>query len=379
MVAWIALFCFLLLAAACIMVPFRTARSEAVVLTDDTHALKTALEAVDRDERLGILGPDEANRNRAGIADHFATLQKEAGDDVSDRLTRHARAPLAAALAGLFVVVGGLATYAAYGSPDYRDQPLAWRIQTDEGVKLAHAVHDLERHLSENPTDAEGWKLIAPIYFQSQNWPAAAEAYYRAARHGNHDKSETSRLLGLSSQATFNGAEGAFPEQAIEAARVAQSLDNTNPRPAFLLAMAAEQTETPELAIQKWQDVIDRFGGAHPALAATARLRVTNLQSDAQNPVPEAPRGPTREQIDTASKMSAEDQQAMITSMVEGLAQRLADQPDDLQGWERLINAYGVLGKQKEAQSAMETAKLTFENQPDALLRLNALSEKLGL
>ena len=42
--------------------------------------------------------------------------------------------------------------------------------------------------------------------------------------------------------------------------------------------------------------------------------------------------------------MSDEDRDAMIRSMVQRLADRLADNPDDLAGWRQLAKAYEVLG-----------------------------------
>ena len=60
-------------------------------------------------------------------------------------------------------------------------------------------------------------------------------------------------------------------------------------------------------------------------------------------PTPGAP-GPSAEQVQQAQDMSPEDQQAMIRSMVERLAEKLKDNPDDLAGWQRLAQAYRVLG-----------------------------------
>jgi len=40
--------------------------------------------------------------------------------------------------------------------------------------------------------------------------------------------------------------------------------------------------------------------------------------------------------------------------MVEGLAARLEEDPDDPQGWLRLANAYEVLGRSEEAIAAYE-------------------------
>ena len=50
--------------------------------------------------------------------------------------------------------------------------------------------------------------------------------------------------------------------------------------------------------------------------------------------------------------MSPSDRQEFIQSMVQRLADRLEDQPDDFDGWMRLGRAYGVLRKNTEAAKA---------------------------
>lgn len=55
--------------------------------------------------------------------------------------------------------------------------------------------------------------------------------------------------------------------------------------------------------------------------------------------------------------MSDEDRNAMIRSMVQRLASRLADNPDDLAGWRQLAKAYEVLGDKEKAERARERIK----------------------
>ena len=55
--------------------------------------------------------------------------------------------------------------------------------------------------------------------------------------------------------------------------------------------------------------------------------------------------------------MSPEDRQAMIRGMVERLAARLAEKPDDPEGWARLARAYDVLGETEKAQAARQRAE----------------------
>ena len=62
--------------------------------------------------------------------------------------------------------------------------------------------------------------------------------------------------------------------------------------------------------------------------------------------------------------MSAGDQQAMIRSMVDGLEQKLAANPDNLDGWLRLIRARAVLGDTDKAKAAYKKALVQYSRQP---------------
>jgi cytochrome c-type biogenesis protein CcmH len=60
------------------------------------------------------------------------------------------------------------------------------------------------------------------------------------------------------------------------------------------------------------------------------------------------------------------DQQALIGAMVTRLAAQLAMQPDNPQGWGRLIRSYGVLGDEPKRQAALARAQALFKDHPDA-------------
>lgn len=55
-------------------------------------------------------------------------------------------------------------------------------------------------------------------------------------------------------------------------------------------------------------------------------------------------RGPSQAEVQAAMEMSEDDRAAMIRGMVDGLAARLAENPQDAPGWTRLIRARLVLG-----------------------------------
>ena len=66
--------------------------------------------------------------------------------------------------------------------------------------------------------------------------------------------------------------------------------------------------------------------------------------------------GPSQEDIAAAAEMSPEERMDMIRSMVEQLAARLVDEPDDLDGWLRLGRSYSVLGRHAESRDAYARA-----------------------
>ena len=69
----------------------------------------------------------------------------------------------------------------------------------------------------------------------------------------------------------------------------------------------------------------------------------------------------------------------MIAQMVDGLAQRLKRDGRDLAGWQRLINAYAVLGRGQDARQALSEARRNFPADEQALAALAALAKSLGL
>jgi len=77
--------------------------------------------------------------------------------------------------------------------------------------------------------------------------------------------------------------------------------------------------------------------------------------------------------------MSPQARQEMIRNMVDGLEQKLHENPDNLGGWLRLIKARAVLGEKDRARAALEKARQAFSGKSEALAALGRLAEKLGL
>lgn len=101
---------------------------------------------------------------------------------------------------------------------------------------------------------------------------------------------------------------------------------------------------------------------------AAAALGLAEQSATAAQPEaagsPGGPSGPSAADIEAASEMSPEQQQEMIRGMVAGLAARLEEESDDVEGWRMLGRSYGVLG---EPEKAAEAYRHVAELLPDDL------------
>ncbi|RVU36514.1 c-type cytochrome biogenesis protein CcmI [Hwanghaeella grinnelliae] len=78
--------------------------------------------------------------------------------------------------------------------------------------------------------------------------------------------------------------------------------------------------------------------------------------------------GPSAADVAAAQEMSDEDRQAMIEGMVGGLAARLEENPNDLEGWMRLARSYNVLDRPQDALAALEKAGEAFPEETSVML-----------
>ena len=72
-------------------------------------------------------------------------------------------------------------------------------------------------------------------------------------------------------------------------------------------------------------------------------------------------------------------QDAAIRSMVDGLADRLKNAPEDVEGWTRLMRSRVVLGERQVATTAFRKALEVFKDDSAATGRITAAAIELGL
>lgn len=337
---------------------------------------------VQSDRERGLIGEGDAEAARIEIARRLLAADDETPAEPGS-VTQSPLRVLAIALAVL-LPLAALSLYLIYGSPRLPDQPLIARLQDPASNKnLDVLVARVEARLREHPEEGEGWEVIAPVYMGWQRYADAAEAYRQSIRL----LGESPKRLASYGQALVLANNGVVSEDARKALERALVLDPTLIEPRLVLIIAKEQDGQLSAAIEDWRAML----ASAPADAPWRKLVEQRLAEDeaklagravaaGSQAVPgAAPKGPSPDDVAAAQTMSPADRQAMIETMVQGLANRLGQKGDDLAGWLKLVRAYTVLDRKDDALKALEKAKTQFSGNEGALRELDALAAELGL
>lgn len=349
------------LAAAClaiVMAPLRRARAARSRAESDVAVYRDQLQELDRDLERGLIGGAEADAARAEItrrmlAADAARAAEAAGKPASGRA-------VAAALA-LGVPLIAVPLYLAGGTPGLPSQPYAERIaRAPQDLSLEELVARAEDHLRANPDDAEGWRVVAPIYSRMGRYEEAADAYSRVLALEGEEAGVLARL----GEALAFANDGIVSDRARAVFERARDLDPSAPQPRYFLGLAAVQAGDTDAARAIWQRLADEHG-------ESTRWRRLVDESLAALDTPSAERA--------ISALPAEERAAAIQGMVDGLDARLAAEGGTVEEWLQLVRARLVLGQREAAESARARAFEAYAGDPAALARIADGARALGL
>ncbi|GGC73585.1 c-type cytochrome biogenesis protein CcmI [Chelatococcus reniformis] len=329
---------------------------------DQTAFYAAQLAEIDRDLGRGLLEPGEADAARAEAARRLIRASAGAapatGGD-SEPALRRRRAASAVALSTIPLVA--IAVYGAVGSPGLPAQPLAAReAPRAGGMGMAEAVARVEAHLARDPADGRGWDVLAPVYLKSGRAGDAVRAYENAIRL----LGETPDRLAAYGEALVAAANGVVEKAARRVFERGLAGDPKSAKAQFYLALAAEQDGRPDEAATRLSALIASAPPGAP-WRSTVEAKLAALSAPAASAA--------------IANLPASEQKAAIAGMVEGLAQRLAQDGNDAQGWLRLVRSYVVLGDQAKAVVAVQAGKRALAARPADVAGLEGLARELGL
>lgn len=221
------------------------------------------LEELDRDVEKGILPATEAASARIEISRRLLAAADNEADEPG--IIRAGRGKiLLTAIAGVLPLCV-LATYLAMGSPGLPGQPYAERLEQPlDQLPVEGLVARLEEQLKQEPDDATGWRLIAPIYMQLGRYSDAINAFGTVMQLEGRD---ADALAGLGEALTLSG-DGMVPPPARQAFEAALGEDPAHPRARFYLALAKAQRGDIADALADWKVLLAEAPEGAPWVAA---------------------------------------------------------------------------------------------------------------
>lgn len=383
MIFWIILAAFTLCLVAWIGWPLLRPRADAMARAEyDATVYYDQLQELERDQARGLIDAVQADAARGEIERRLLAAGRAAGLSGPSRVRRHL------VLAGLLAVLIPAASVPLYldrGTPGLPNQPFAAREAPPEaadGVVAAarSRLQEAEARAAAAAEDAQSWFDLGRLRLVAGDIDGAEIALARA-RELEPSRSEIASAHG---EALARIADGLVTPAARQAFETALDGDPGDPRARYFLALADYQAGYQQDALDAWS-ALARESSADAPWLPTVLARVTETARDLGHdpadwlPAPAAPRrGPTGADIAAAQDLSDEERQEMIRGMVDSLAERLEDEPDDLAGWRMLARSWEMLGDTGAAAEAYARAVALEPDHPETLLRAAITAAESG-
>ncbi|MFO1154735.1 MAG: c-type cytochrome biogenesis protein CcmI [Rhodospirillales bacterium] len=373
----------------------------------DLAILVQQLAEVDRDAARGVINAPEAEAARVELKRRILAVADAASASNGAAAIDGPRPPavpaerskgvgLTAAALAVVVPLLGIGVYLTVGQPDFPDQPLAARLAdgdlaqrqempAEDRQSLEQTAERLQQFLEKRPNEAEGWLLLGRSRL-TLDQPMEAIAALQRAYTLAPGRSDIAGALG---EAVVIGAGGEVTEAARDVLTAALASDPRNIQARYYLALGDAQRGEVGKALQGWVDVVALSPADAPWLpqvtaqigeaAAALGMEPTALRPSpaamalaSQAPAPggdasgsavgaagagERGIGPSPADMEAAAAMTPAEREQMIRGMVARLAERLAADPNDADGWLRLARAYDVLGEPGKAADARARAE----------------------
>jgi cytochrome c-type biogenesis protein CcmH len=268
-----------------------------------------------------------------------------------------------------------LGIYGLVGAPGAADQPFLKRVaewrRTDltrlEPQKVA-AV--LEQIAIQRPTDPEPLKNLALVRMMAGDATGASQALRRAVILAPA-RADLWAGLGetfVADSAQDEGGQGEIGTDARKAFAEALKRDPKNVSARYHLGLARISDGDVQGGLADWKALLADLPPDDPRRMGFGH-QIAQVQADGGLRASAAPTG------QPADVPQGADVQDMIQGMVAGLAAKLEANPDDPDGWVKLVRAYAVLGDAARRDAALAKARARYEGQPKVLAALRQAAQ----
>ena len=394
--------CLIIAGVAAVMVRalMRARHSEMGGATSDVQVYRDQLQEVARDEARGVLAEDEAEAVRLEVSRRLldADRRAQARDEQAPGNKR-----LAAGIIFATLIAGGIGIYLTQGAPGTPDLPINARLAAlDTAARdrpgqeeaetmaapnlprpefVAEDFSDLMDRLREavraRPSDIQGLTLLARNEARLGNFAAARRAQEQLLA-AKDDGVATDDLAAMIEMMVFSAGGYVSPEAEEYVSRLL-ALDPGNRAARYFLGLLQVQVGRPDLAFPLWRDLLET-SMSHEPWVPVLRAGIVDVAAGAGVTYePPAVRGPTAADIAATEDIEAEDREAMIRGMVEGLATRLAEEGGRPEEWAQLVHSLMVLGDDQRARNTYIEAQAVFGDDAAAMAIIRDAGARAGL
>jgi cytochrome c-type biogenesis protein CcmH len=414
---WVIIGALAMIAGAALALPMLRVRSAGPSRAAyDSQVYRDQLAELDRDVARKTLTEAEAETARTEIVRRLLAADQAAQEEARAGGGRTAPAEIVGIAVALAIPAGALGLYATVGSPTLPGRPAMEvraeqaapggnsgprRMGTDPAAAQESAAALLARlgkTLESRPDDLRGWSLYANALSTAGRFKESATAYQRVIALAPKDAAFRSRY----GEALAFAAGGTVIPIARQAMLDAIALDPNESRARYYIGLADYQAGRTEAALKQWltleaeappdapwRNILaariakfakDRGVGAEKLATMLAEIRSkagitapppteSTGQAQTADRTPPPMRGPTADDVKAAQQMSSGDRQSMIRGMVDGLAEKMQQNPGDVAGWLRLARSYGVLKEPGKSRDAYAKAAALKPDDADILSR----------
>lgn len=249
-------------------------------------------------------------------------------------------------------------------------------------------INRLATRLEKEPNDGEGFRMLGWSYVMTGRPERAIEPYKRA-----QTLLPGSALVHSGyGEALVGTAKGTVTPEAKAEFERAASIDKTEPRAEYFLALWQAQNGQQKQALERWVVLANRAPADAPwqgelrrqitdvsaklGVDVSGRLKAGTAVTGAA-PIGGPAQNPAAAQA--ISAMPAAQQQASIDSMVEGLASKLQANPKDADRWVMLLRSRMVLKQEDRAKADLATARKALADDAGARAKVDAAAKELGI
>lgn len=388
MALWLSIGVLFLCVTGLILRPIlRPVAGDAGMSDDDSHLMvyKDQLEELNREKAKGALSDDQAEAMEAEIRRNLLSAARQSSG--------HSQSALSPALKTAAIIVcaaipaASFILYAQLGTPSLPDLPLAERDVADQSQGripegMAQAIEALRNELEANPDNADGWVALSRALIAADQVLEAVSALRTAADLAPNNIQIKGDLASTLTQAS----QGVVGQEAAELFGEILKSEPGDPRARYFNGLITAQSGDLQGAIAIWRglEADSPFDAPWmPAVQSSVQAAGEQLGIDPTTIKPQrvniGRRAPSQKEIAAIEALSEQEREALVNSMVENLAARMEEEPDNIEGWVRLIRSYGVLGRMDDAQAAYAKATSSSDWSEQDAARLEGLANEMGL